>query len=241
MPERLQRIEAAGFEGIEAPIADIAAARAAGWTKPAIGMAFVELAEALKKDLDQAAKHDLESVTVHAGRHRWTPSEGAKFFDEALRVVEASKLKVNFETHRGRLLYEPVQTAEYVRQFPELHLVADFSHWACVTESLLGDQDDHLQAAIPRVRHLHARVGHEEGPQVPDPRSERWSGHVEAFGKMWDRIRQAHIDRGEAEMTVDPEFGPPNYLWSDPVTGRPLADLFDVCVWMRDTLRTRWN
>ena len=76
--------------------------------------------------------------------------------------------------------------------------------------------------------------------QVPDPRVLQWEKHVQAFEAFWDRIRSAHEKRGARVLTVDPEFGPPHYMGTDPATGKPLADLWAVSLWMRDRLKARW-
>jgi hypothetical protein len=70
---------------------------------------------------------------------------------------------------------------------------------------------------------------------------EQWNSYVERFEGWWDTLRDAAAARGQATLRVVPEFGPPNYLWTNPADGRPLADLFEVCTWMRDRLRTRWS
>jgi hypothetical protein len=142
---------------------------------------------------------------------------------------------VNFETHRGRLLYEPNSTAEYLRQMPDLHLVADFSHWTVVTESMLGDYQESLELAQQRTRHIHARVGFSEGPQVPDARLPKWADTVNQFEKWWDVIVSSNPN-----MTVDPEFGPPDYQWVD-ANNEPLSDVEAVSLWMKDRLKARWS
>lgn len=243
LDDQLKRIKAAGFDGFENPVMPHNEVKAAcekhdlGY----IAMLFVEDAENLKKGLGEAYDGGADKVTVHAGRCYWPYEQGAKFFEEALKVVEGHPFEVNFETHRGRLLFEPQSTARYLKDFPTLHLCADLSHWTCVCESMLGEQKEAMDGMTKRTRHIHARVGHEEGPQVPDPRKPQWEGHVKRFEQMWDAIRAAHVERGAKMMTVDPEFGPPNYLWTNPADGKPLADLFDVCAWMKDRLKERWK
>ncbi len=106
---------------------------------------------------------------------------------------------------------------------------------------MLDDQMDAVRLAAERTVHLHARVGHEEGPQVPDPRSPQWGAYVDHFEAMWDLIYAAHADRGEPVLTIDPEFGPPNYLWTDPSNGRALADQEAVSTYVRDRLKSRWQ
>ncbi|MBN9502371.1 MAG: hypothetical protein BGO01_13000 [Armatimonadetes bacterium 55-13] len=242
LDEQLARIKAAGFEGWE------------DWVKPHFeikplaekhGLGYMAMVsgtdpEQFKHDLGEAFDCGCVGVTVHTGSSAWTYEQGAKFFEKALPITKQFPFPINFETHRGHLLYEPNSTAAYLKEFPDLHLVADLSHWTCVTTSMLGGYSEALELAISRVRHIHARYGLEEGPQVPDPRVPQWEGHVKAFEGFWDRIKDAHVKRGEKFITVDPEVGPPNYQWTDPKTGQPLADIWDVALWTRDRLRKRW-
>lgn len=241
LPEALALLDEAGYEGVETPLPGVRQIRELGDGRPAIAMLFVEDVETLRRNLDDAGELGVEAVNVHAGKDWWDFQHGCMFFESALEAVRESGLPVTFETHRGRLLFEPQSTAAYLRKFEQLRLTADFSHWTCVCESLLADQADAVELAVSRTSLVHARVGHEEGPQVPDPRSPRWTAYVERFEAWWDAIRDAHLARGESVLRIDPEFGPPNYLWTDPEDGRPLADLFEVCRWMRDRLRNRWS
>jgi hypothetical protein len=45
-------------------------------------------------------------------------------------------------------------------------------------------------------------------------------------------IWQSQWERGLAESTLTPEFGPPPYLPTLPHTYVPVADLANVCDWM---------
>ncbi len=242
LPAQLAKIKEAGYDGFEQWVVPHFTVRKACADAGVeyLGMCAGNDPEQFKRDLGELNDGGAVKVTVHCGGAHWTFDEGAKFFEAAMKITETVPFQVNFETHRGRLLYEPLSTAKYLEMFPGLHLCADLSHWTVVTESMLSPFGPALELAIQRTRHIHARVGHEEGPQVPDPRSDRWKGHVDAFDKMWDRIHAAHVKRGDKIMTVDPEFGPPNYMWSDPKTGTPTADLWDVCLWMKDRLKQRW-
>ena len=69
----------------------------------------------------------------------------------------------------------PWNTQRILRRFPSLKLTCDYSHWVCVAERLLPDCGEILQLSADHCWHLHARVGFEEGPQVPDPRAPEWS------------------------------------------------------------------
>jgi hypothetical protein len=165
-------------------------------------------------------------------------SKGAPFFESALKdVVAKAPIPIVFETHRGRLLYEPQSTHAYIQRFPELRLTADFSHWTCVCESMLQGQEEAVSLALRHTDLIHARVGHEEGPQVPDPRAPEWAGHVAAHVKWWREVASHHAMRGSKVLRIDPEFGPPNYMPTLPYTRQAVTDLWDVCSWMRDHLK----
>jgi sugar phosphate isomerase/epimerase len=234
--DAIARAKADGYEGIETTIWNAALVREVDEEIPLVLQVFPLSAEELLTALEEARPYRFEKATVHAGKDHWSDAEAEAFFDAALAGIRLLDIEVNFETHRGRLLYTPNSTRHFLARHPDLHLCADFSHWTCVCGSLLHDQDEALEAAIQRTRHLHARVGHEEGPQVPDPSSPRWARKTARFFEIWDRVVAANPN-----VTVVPEFGPPNYQWTDPADGRPLADLYEVCRWTRDQLRDRWS
>ncbi|MDX2065650.1 MAG: hypothetical protein SFX74_07920 [Fimbriimonadaceae bacterium] len=234
--DAIARAKADGYEGIETPLWNAAAVRESDAEIPLVLQLFPMSADELIHALEDARPFRFEKATVHAGKDHWSDDDAHAFFEAALAGIRQLGVEVNFETHRGRLLYTPSSTQRFLEAHPDLHLCADFSHWTCVCESMLHDQDAALEAAIRRTRHLHARVGHEEGPQVPDPRAPQWQDKTSRFFEIWDRVIAANPD-----VTVVPEFGPPNYLWTDPADGRPLADLYDVCLWTRNELRNRWS
>ena len=68
-----------------------------------------------------------------------------------------------------------------------------------------------------------------------------FAGFVERFDAYWEKIREAHVSRGEAVLTFDPEFGPPTYLHTLPYTQQPVADLWDICLWMAERTRQKWG
>ena len=105
-----------------------------------------------------------------------------------------------------------------------------------VHESDLSDQEEALALAIGRSRHIHARVGYEEGPQVPDPRAPAWQGHVAWHLALWQRIADAQQTTGAERLTVTPEFGPP-YMHTQPFMEEPVADTWEVNGYMRDLLK----
>ena len=126
-----------------------------------------------------------------------------------------------------------------MQQIPALRITLDISHWCNVSESLLADQQETVNLAIQRTDHLHARIGHAEGPQVSDPRAPEWDDAVKAHFAWWDAVVSIKKQKGEV-LTVLTEFGPPDYMPTIPYTREPLADQWAINVHMMHLLRKRY-
>ena len=187
--------------------------------------------------LTWSARLNALKISVHGGRDSFTWDEGCSYFEAALEAATRLKVQAAHETHRTRILFTPWTTAAYLKRFPELRICADLSHWVTVCERLLDDRADDLELAIGRSIQTHARVGHEEGAQVSDPRAPEWANQVAVHIGWWKRIAAAHRARGEKVMTATIEWGPPNYMTTLPYTRQPVANLEDICTWMKDKLR----
>ncbi|MCZ6817884.1 MAG: sugar phosphate isomerase/epimerase [Calditrichaeota bacterium] len=170
-------------------------------------------------------------INCHSGADAWTEQESNQFFTEVLKIESRHGIPVAHETHRGRILYNPWTTYGLLNQFLELKLCSDFSHWVCVCERLIDDQIEIIEKCAERTIHLHARVGYNEGPQVPDPRAPEYQTELETHEHWWDIIWEAQNKQGVKESTLTPEFGPPPYLQTLPRSQDPVADLWDICNW----------
>jgi len=170
-------------------------------------------------------------INSQSGVDAWNKDESTRFFEAALTIERTLGLPITHETHRGRILFAPWIAARMLDRFLDLKLCADYSHWVCVCERLLHDQDDVLQSCARRTLHIHARVGYEEGPQVPDPRAPEYRRHLEAHERWWGWIWDAQEASQQVETTLTPEFGPPGYLHTLPYTNAPVVDLAAVCDW----------
>jgi hypothetical protein len=104
----------------------------------------------------------------------------------------------------------------------------------------LDDQQETLELVLDHVDHIHARIGHPEGPQVNDPRAPEWKDAVHAHFQWWDRT-VARRKRDGKVMTFLTEFGPADYMPSLPYTRQPVADQWEINKHMLDTLRTRYS
>jgi sugar phosphate isomerase/epimerase len=235
--EQISSIAAAGYDGVEGfvaasnlPVGEFTGLVVSNRLKLIMGAAVSSIDE-LEPTLKTLAEYQPLKIGLHSGRDSMTRDEGCAFFERALTLEQQIGIPVAHETHRGRMFFTPWDTAYYLKQFPELKIVADYSHWVNVCERLPDDQADALALANARAIHIHGRVGYEEGPQVPDPAAPEYAYLLEWFERQWCTIWENRHRDGERQMTFTPEYGPPAYLHTLPYTKVPVVDLWSVCLW----------
>ncbi len=186
--------------------------------------------QSILERLDFAAQTEPLFVNSHTGSDLFSFEANCDIFTAADERALKHGLLLTHETHRGRPTYNAPDTRRYLEARPQMRINADFSHWFCVHESDLSNQAGNVDKAIQRAWHIHARVGFEEGPQVPDPLAPEWLSVTHKFVALWQRIIDARKSDGAEYLTITPEFGPPPYMPCEPHTGRPLADAWTVNV-----------
>mgnify|MGYP006268919091 CR=1 FL=1 len=175
-----------------------------------------------------AAQAEPLLINGHIGHDTFTLEENLPIFRRACELSRETGIPFSAETHRSRPTGSVSGTRHLLEALPELRLNADFSHWACVHESDLADQEETLDLAMRRAIHIHARVGFAEGPQVPDPLAPEWESWTQLHLRWWRRILELRKAAGIEWQTLTPEFGPPPYMMLHPADGSPLADAWTV-------------
>lgn len=200
------------------------------------GATVTDHLHSLDAQFDRALRCEPVLINHHAGRDIFSFDDNLRIFQRIMNLSREQEVPVVVETHRGRPTYSAVETRRFLEALPELRLTADFSHWMVVHESDLGDQPDTVEQAIRRSDHIHARVGYEEGPQVPDPRAPEWKAHVANHLRLWRRIVDHHRQAGTEVLTITPEFGPPHYMHTLPFSNEPVGDTWAINVFMKELL-----
>jgi sugar phosphate isomerase/epimerase len=197
--------------------------------------------ESLRRQAAMAAECQPLFLTVIAGCDAWSVGESVDFFGEALAIADNLGLITSFETHRSRSFFNPWITRDVLQQLPALKLTCDFSHWCVVCERLIDTEPDVIALCAGRAHHVHARVGYDQGPQVPHPAAAEYQGALAAHECWWTQIWQSQLARGMARSTLTPEFGPDGYLHCHPFTGTPVANLEQINAWMADRQKRRFT
>ncbi|NRA37900.1 MAG: sugar phosphate isomerase/epimerase [Planctomycetes bacterium] len=248
---QLQRIAEAGFDAIEGFSPNDDARNEFLELLEKHGLQFVaqhhtagntgeEHADSLEQQYLQAIKVNPLLVNFHSGKDFFTLEENLKIIDRATALEKEHGVKIVHEIHRIRCTFASGPCMELIDARPDIKFCADFSHWCCVHESLLEDQVDRVDRAIANCHHIHARVGHAEGPQITHPAAPEWKNEVDVHLAWWDKIVAARKASGEEVLTICPEFGPPSYMPTLPFTNQPVADLFEVNKYMMDLLKERY-
>ena len=196
-----------------------------------------------KKMIDAAARQNIQRplyINNHSGRDHFSFDDNKKFIEHTQALAKETGILICHETHRGRMLFAAHITRKFIESFPELRLTLDISHWCNVHESLLADQKETVEMALSRTDHIHARIGHPEGPQVNDPRAPEWEPVVRQHFEWWDKIVERKKKNGEV-VTILTEFGPPDYMPTLPYTKQPLGDQWAINVHMMHLLRKRYS
>jgi sugar phosphate isomerase/epimerase len=181
-------------------------------------------------------------IDSQTGKDFFTFEQNKALIDVATAFTAATGIAVFHETHRNKFSFAAHVTHMYLKAIPDLKITLDASHWVNVAESYLHDQPNAMQLAIERTEHIHARVGHPEGPQISDPRLPEWQQAVDVHLGWWDRVVARKRQEGsDALLTITPEFGPPPYLVTLPFTQQPIADQWDVNVFMMNLLKDRYQ
>ena len=96
-----------------------------------------------------------------------------------------------------------------------------------------------IQAMAARVDHIHARIGHAQGPSVSHPFAPEWAEALESHRRCWQLFFDQSA-RPERPVTITPEFGPDGYMPLQPFTAAPLADVqllnAEMASWLRSSM-----
>ncbi len=250
-PEQfIQRAIDAGFDGVEISLPDDEKA-AQHWLDllaqaklPWIGQQwqtvfardFTEHQAILSRTLEQVCAAQPLKVNSHTGKDFYTQQQNLLLIDLAEAIATRHGVELVHEIHRSRFTAHPLILQPYLQLRPTLRLNADLSHWCCVCESLLEDQEEMLEQVFAYVSHIHARVGFQQGPQVNDFRAPEHALALQRHLGWWRRIIARQLQAGTQVLTITPEFGPAPYTQSLPYTQAVVSDSWQLNVAMRDLL-----
>lgn len=251
--EFAQKVRAAGFDGVECAIPfeesqkrEIQEALK-GERLELIGQYYQSFESEFEEHKDNFEMHlenisELKPVLIvtQTGKDYFSPSQNQNLFQIAGKVSERSGIPLSHETHRNKALFAAHIAKNLLKDNPEIRITADFSHWCVVSESLLEQQQEAVNLAIARTIHIHARVGHSQSPQITTPKDPEWQIALAAHLKWWDQIVKERAAGGSEFLTITPEFGPVPYMQAIPFSTIPVANQWEINVYMMNLLKSRY-
>ena len=193
--------------------------------------------EQLEVLLSRALAMEPLKINLIIGSDSWSEDIQHRFFKAVLDRIDTVPCSVMLETHRSRSLANPWQMPVWLERHPRMRLTADLSHWCCVAERLMTPDLQPVQAMAGRVDHIHARVGHAQGPSVSHPFAPEWTEALEAHRSCWQFFLES-FDQEKVPATITPEFGPDGYMPLQPFSAEPVADVDTLNTQMASWLRT---
>ena len=179
-------------------------------------------------------------VNAQTGKDYFSFEQNEELIDSAREISQEYGIRILHETHRGKFSFAAHVTRKYLERIPDLRLTLDISHWFNVAESTLEDQEESVRLAVERSDHIHSRIGFNEGPQVNDPAAPEWKDFLDLHLKWWDAVIKNHADSGNNNITITTEFGPTPYMPTMPFSRQPLADQWQVNLFMKNLLEKRY-
>lgn len=176
-------------------------------------------------------------INSHTGKDYYDFSDNCKIIEVTEQISKASGILIWHEIHRGRFSFQLKTLADYLAIFPKLKLIADFSHFCVVAESVLEDQQDSLKKLYTNCIHIHARIGSSQSPQVNHPFAPEWQENLDRFMGWWQDIINVHEKRNKELITITPEFGPFPYMPQEPFTQKAVSNQWEINLQMKKYLQ----
>lgn len=195
-------------------------------------------------------------INAHSGCDSWSIEDAREYLRGALAIEKEVGLPICHETHRRRLFWNPFNFRDILKgqeDLQDIKICSDISHWVVCLERIFDSPESHqmngdvdgwwpevLDMLKSRCLLIHARVGYEEGPQVPDPAAPEYSAEVKCHMGWWEAIMKAQIAQKRV-CNVEPEHGPWPYQQSAPSSGMAHShDIWESNKHVIKLVKERW-
>lgn len=245
----LERIHAAGFDGISAHFHTqdqverwIDQAQAYGFTIE--GQAYPEDIEGVRSAVELAAKHGIHHVAVQGRVRPYNAAAALPILKGWNAIAAEHGVQLLVETHRNNITCDLWSTREMLELYPELPLLADLSHYVSGQEIILPVADQYEEAIgriIANARAWHGRVASSQQVQV-EIGLEAHRPWVELFARWWRQgFDRWLLTAGEDDvLTFTCELGPWPYAIPGP-DGFDMTDRWQDALTLRELVNKIWN
>jgi hypothetical protein len=249
LEENVERIAAAGFDGISTPWHDRdTVRRVSGLLKhhglQAEGQCFPKTVDDLKPVLEIAAEYNVHHICLQPDVRLRRLEDCIPLLEGWQRVAGEAGIDVFIETHRDRMTTDLFFTLDLLDRLPDMRLLGDISHFL-VGREFAWPVSDENHALMHRILDsswaFHGRVASREQVQIEIsfPHHRPW---VDLFLGWWDYgFRSWRKRAGEdATLAFTCELGPKPYA----ITGRDgedSTDRWEESLLLKQEIRDLWD
>ncbi len=246
LDEKLARVKAAGFEGVECwlpPEEEQAhkSALDAHGLRLTLGHHPFTL-EDVRRTVGQAVRLGADFVFAQPLTPYVPLTEAVPFLREARRIAHDSGLPFFVETHRGNIPESLNQALMLVEQMPEVRFTGDLSHFVVIGEFYGWEAEGALERMRPvleRTSHLHGRISN--GEQVQVDVGDGSGETAQFFVQLWAAAMRCWLqDAGPGDIfPFASELGPPRYAIVG-ADGKEFSDRWEQSLVMKRLAEQAW-
>ncbi len=248
LPEKLDRIRAAGAQGLEAVCSsEQEADELAGMLRDrGMGIGFAAFgaeADDLLPAIELANRMRADYLSVQFSGALRTAPQIAKTLREMYELANDSGLPLFIETHRGKVTQDLRRTVKVIRRFGRVRFTGDFSHYIVAGElgGVWGEEVwDHFRAIARRCGNWHGRIGF--GEQVQNDIGDGTGETAQQFRQLWTMGMSAWLKKAEPGdiLPFCVELGPPGYSITD-LGGREISDRWEQGLVIKRLAEEAWG
>ena len=249
LPEKLEMIRDAGFDGCGVRFFDLDYARevtaflrenAMSWQ----AQCYPKSVDDLKPVLDHVAELGADHINLQPDVKPYRLEDCIPYIEGWLALARESGLELHIETHRDRMTTDLFFTLHLLDRFPDLRLTGDLSHYVVGREfSWPVSEENHalMHRVIDNCWGFHGRVASREQVQVQISFAHQ-KDWLDLFMGWWEYGFRSWRKRAPADATLTflCELGPKEYAMTG-ADGYELSDRWQEALMLKDMVRALWR
>lgn len=248
LDEKLEMIQAAGFDGCGVRFADRDYARTVTGFLREHGMSwqaqcYPRTVDELKPIIEHVQELGADHINLQADVRPYRLEDCVPYIEGWHRLASDAGIVLHIETHRDRMTTDLFFTLHLLDRFPDLRFTADLSHYL-VGREFAWPVDAENHALMHRILDsswaFHGRVASREQVQIQTSfaHHRQW---VDLFMGWWEYGFRSWQRRAgpDATLTFLCELGPTPYAITG-ADGYELSDRWQESIAMKDEVRSLW-
>lgn len=247
LPEKLDQLRAAGFDGFEAGGQDLDEARLLAAMLRDRGMgfgwqAYPTKAKDVRPFLDAALTAGADYLTAQVFGSMKRAPQIVDVLEEMYDIVNGAGLPLFIETHRGRVTQDLLRTLRVIDRLPRVRFTGDFSHYVVAGE-IGGAWPDDVWTAFKKIArrcgNWHGRIGF--GEQVQNDIGDGTGEMAIQFKALWTYGFTAWLKKAQPGdvLGFQPELGPPGYSITS-LEGQEMSDRWQQSLVFKRLAEEAW-